>query len=218
MEDFGSRDTVALDTCLDALESCECYVLLLGTRYGTVEPTYRLSYTHVEYERARELGIPVLPYVRDGIDDPTDKDPDDYLRLLELREIIERSHTVRRPYFASPDQLAEHVASDLQRLAQTLTVRPAFGRVRRSIENPLAYAGRSVRRTKVKLNPLVVVIADLSVLDQEQYPEGRGRRMRDKVNGLLDYLDREGASALLFNEISAPEQQSVWLKSENART
>jgi hypothetical protein len=209
MEDFGSRDTVPLDTCLDALETCEGYVLLLGSRYGSIELERNLSYTEVEYERARELGLPVLAYVRDGIDSPTGRDPDDYLRLRDFHEVVERGHTVHRPYFTSADELAEHVAQDLARLAATLTVRPSFGRVRRSIETPLAYAGRSVRYTRLMLNPLVVVFADLAVLDVEDYPKGRGRRMRNKVRDLVAQLGAEGVNTLVFNDIPAPGLQPL---------
>jgi hypothetical protein len=203
MEDFGSRDDAPLETCLAAVESCEAYILLLGSRYGTIEPTYNLSYTHIEYERARELGIWVLAYVRDGIDEQHDVDQDDYLRLLDFREVIERSHTVRRPYFSSAAQLAQQVVEDLEALAGRIRVRPSLGRQRRAVGEPIAYAGRTVRFTRLRFEPFVAVIADLSVIDAETYPEGRGRRMRRKVREIIDFLDHQGANALVFNEIPA---------------
>jgi hypothetical protein len=209
MEDFGSRGTVPLETCLEALETCECYVLLLGSRYGSLAPTYNLSYTHVEYERARELDLWVMAYVRDGIRDASDDNGDDRVRLLDFLEIVERSHTIRRPYFASPEELAEQVAQDLVRLSEWLPVRPSFGHPVRAIQNARPYAGRTVRQTRLKLNPLVVVVADLSVMEVDGYPEGGGRRMREKVRSIIDFLEREGVSAVVFNEIPAPGSEPL---------
>jgi len=206
MEDFGSRDDVPLETCLDAMESGEAYVLLLGSRYGSIEPNYNLSYTHIEYERARELDHWVFAYVRECIDEELEgADADDRLRLLDFRDVIERSHTVRRPYFSAPEELAEHVSQDLAANARHAQVRPSFGRSQRAIEDPISYAGRTVRHTRLQMNPIVVVVADLAVLEAEGYPQGRGRRMREKVRQIVAYLEREGASWVVFNEIPAPD-------------
>lgn len=99
MEDFGSRDDVPIETCLAAVESCEVYVLLLGVRYGSIADQYNLSYTQVEYERARQCGLHVLAYVREGFDARV-ATADDPVRLADFRVEIERAHTVRRPYFS----------------------------------------------------------------------------------------------------------------------
>src|SRR5215213_1406742 len=51
------------------LESCHLFVLLLGKRYGYI-PTHGpgaadgLSVTHMETRQARELGLPVLPFLK----------------------------------------------------------------------------------------------------------------------------------------------------------
>jgi hypothetical protein len=210
MEDFGSRDEVPLETCLEAVESCRLYVLLLGSRYGTIEPQYNLSYTNIEYERACELEMWVLAYVsreiamlRGGERELDEQEQEDLLRLEDFHATIERSHTIRRPYFESASELAEHVAVDVQALGAKIRVRPSLGRRPRNIQHVRSYAGRAVRYTRLRSRPLVVVVADLAVLTAETYPEGRGRRMRDKVRGIVEFLEHEGANAVVFNEIPA---------------
>jgi len=188
MEDFGGRSEVPLETCLLALETCEVYVLLLGSRYGTVEPMYNLSYTHIEYERACELEMWIHAYIREGMDEPDEgAGPDDFLRLRDFRSVIERSHTVRHPYFTSPEELADQVADDLQALAERIQVRPTFGRGQRAIDDTTAYAAGTVRFVRLRLNPFVVVVVDLGVVSAETYPEGRGRRMRRKVREIIAF-------------------------------
>jgi hypothetical protein len=214
MEDFGSRETVAIETCLAAVENSEVLVLLLGFAYGSMVPTYELSYTQVEYERARECGIPVLAYLRDGIGDSA-ANADDPVRLMDFFNEIERSHTVRRPYFTNPDELADQVAADLAALAERLRVRPSFGRVASPIEDPRAYAVGRVRYNRLQLSPLVVVLADVAVLSAVAYPEGRGRRLREKIRDLADYLRKQGVNVLIFNDIPATGPEKLVVQRAN---
>jgi hypothetical protein len=64
MEDFPSAAEPSLEFCLGCAESAEAVVLLIGYRYGSLAPGTGLSYTEAEYERAKDEGVPVLPYVR----------------------------------------------------------------------------------------------------------------------------------------------------------
>jgi hypothetical protein len=210
MENFGSRDEVPIETCLQAVESCDVYVLILGHRYGTIHPEYQLSYTQVEHERAMECGIPVLAYIKGGIDEAiANADPEEAIRLGDFRKEVERAHTVKRPYFDSPTMLAEHVLEVLRARGDRLNVRPFFGRRSVAIEDSRAYGFGEVRRTRLRMHPLVIHIADLSVLSAIEYPTSRGRRMREKVQRIVAVLDREGANWVVFNEIPATGDEDV---------
>jgi hypothetical protein len=208
MEDFGSRDEVAIETCLAEVETSDAYVLLLGHRYGTRHPEYNLSYTQIEYERARQCRLPVLPYFRAGLDDAI-ADADDPIRLRDFAAEVGQSHSLRKPDFATPEELAEQVYQDLRALQGRLQRRPVFGRSRAAIEDTRSYAAGTVRFSRLQLSPIVVVLADTSVLSAKKYPEGRGRRMRDKINEIVDYLRSTGANALIFNDIPATKPTDV---------
>jgi len=54
----------ALDGCIEALDTCQAYLLIVGVEYGT--RVGELSITHTEYRRAKELGLPVLAFIRGG--------------------------------------------------------------------------------------------------------------------------------------------------------
>lgn len=48
--------------CIEALESCQVYILIVWQEYGT--PVGVLSMTHQEYRRARDLSFPVLAFIK----------------------------------------------------------------------------------------------------------------------------------------------------------
>lgn len=63
MELFTAGDESQLDTIKRWIEASDVYVLLLGGRYGSIEPKSGKSYIHVEYEYALELTKPVFAIV-----------------------------------------------------------------------------------------------------------------------------------------------------------
>ena len=52
----------ALDGCLQALDGCHVYLLMVGAQYGTAVGD--LSITHAEYRRAKEIALPVLAFIK----------------------------------------------------------------------------------------------------------------------------------------------------------
>src|SRR5688500_8672162 len=64
-EDFGARVSSAQVACLDGIRQADVVVLILGDRYGTVQPS-GLSATHEEYRDAKGQK-PVLAFVQDGV-------------------------------------------------------------------------------------------------------------------------------------------------------
>lgn len=52
----------ALDGCLEALDGCNVYLLIIGVQYGTA--VGGVSITHAEYRRAKETGLPVLAFIK----------------------------------------------------------------------------------------------------------------------------------------------------------
>jgi hypothetical protein len=48
--------TKALDGCIESLDGCNVYLLIVGVQYGTLVGD--LSITHAEYRRAKKTGFP----------------------------------------------------------------------------------------------------------------------------------------------------------------
>lgn len=54
--------TKALEGCIESLDGCQVYLLIVGVQYGT--PVGELSITHAEYRHAKTKGLPVLAFIR----------------------------------------------------------------------------------------------------------------------------------------------------------
>ena len=85
MELFSAGDKSQLSTIQSWIEQSDAYMLILGGRYGSIEPESKLSYTELEFDYAVELGKPLFAVVisEDGLD-----------KKLKAKgaEVIERDH------------------------------------------------------------------------------------------------------------------------------
>jgi len=65
MELFTAEDKSQMEVIKMWIEESDVYVLILGARYGSIEPESGKSYTHLEYDYARELGKEIFSVVID---------------------------------------------------------------------------------------------------------------------------------------------------------
>lgn len=72
-EDFTAQMVPSRQACLDAVDSADAYLLLLGPHYGHVFPETGQSATHDEYVRARNRGIPRLVFTKAGAEMDNDQ-------------------------------------------------------------------------------------------------------------------------------------------------
>jgi nucleoside 2-deoxyribosyltransferase len=63
MELFAAGDKSQLDTIRRWIDESDVYMLILGGRYGSIDPDSGKSYTHLEYEYAIEKGKPYFAAV-----------------------------------------------------------------------------------------------------------------------------------------------------------
>jgi hypothetical protein len=66
-EHFGARPESPQIACLQGVRGADLVVLLLGGRYGAVQPASGLSPTHEEFREARDHK-PVLVFVQEGVE------------------------------------------------------------------------------------------------------------------------------------------------------
>ena len=63
MELFTAGDESQMEAIKQWIDESDVYLLILGGRYGSIEPTSRRSYTRLEYEYALKLGKPMFACV-----------------------------------------------------------------------------------------------------------------------------------------------------------
>jgi predicted HTH transcriptional regulator len=71
----------ALQGCIDSLNICQVYLLIVGMEYGT--DVGGLSITHTEYRRAKELALPILAFIKGDRRVPREKGTTALLAELE---------------------------------------------------------------------------------------------------------------------------------------
>lgn len=85
MELFSAGNKSQLETIKKWIEESDAYMLILGGRYGSLEPIEKISYTELEYQYAVELDKPLFAII---IDDPML----DIKLKIGGRDVIEMEH------------------------------------------------------------------------------------------------------------------------------
>ena len=125
MADFPAADRPAAQVCAERVRSCDVYVGILGTRYGSpVRDKTEVSYTELEFDTATAAGLPRLVFLLDksavDVGIPLDALIDVKFgeRQEAFRRQVQASGLVTQS-FASPDQLGKLVERSLRELAAT---------------------------------------------------------------------------------------------------
>lgn len=89
MEAFVATDDEQFNVITQVIDLCDYYVLIIGNRYGTINPSTEISYTEMEYEYAKSKGIPVLVFVLD--DSVANKSDEDVIHQGKLAEFKKKA-------------------------------------------------------------------------------------------------------------------------------
>jgi hypothetical protein len=97
MELFAAGDESQMSVIRRWIDESDVFLLILGGRYGSIEPTSRKSYIHLEYEYAIEKGKPVFAVVIRGEAltkkvkklGPPAMEADESQKLKEFRALVE---------------------------------------------------------------------------------------------------------------------------------
>lgn len=111
MEKFVASNEVPLEECLRQLRESDLVVLLLGGRYGSLDPETGLSITELEYRTARDLGLPVLVFFKvseDGRWHSEEEDPERRAKHEAFKQLIDAEKT--RVTFREPSDLKAEIA------------------------------------------------------------------------------------------------------------
>ena len=129
MEAFVASDIEQFEVIKKVIELCDYYILIIGKRYGSINEQTGLSYTEMEYEYAKELGIPVLVFALDESvevsEDKKEKDPEKIAALDAFRQkaLTNRLATI----WKTQDELTGAVAVSIMRATKQIQ-RPGWQR------------------------------------------------------------------------------------------
>src|SRR3984957_8971443 len=114
-EDFPAQANSSRNTCLDAIDSCDVFLLVLGARGGWKTPSGRLV-VEEEFEHARARKLPVLVFIEDI---PRDADVERLARLVS--DYVDGHFRVK---FSGAAELRDQVARALLDVVDTRNNRP----------------------------------------------------------------------------------------------
>lgn len=112
MEYFNASDKSQWEVIKSLIDECDYYVLIIAGRYGSVEPKSGKSYTQLEYEYARKVGVSTIAFIHGKPGNlphslVESSHPDE---LEEFKKEVQESH-VR--YWTDARGLAEQVVLSL---------------------------------------------------------------------------------------------------------
>jgi len=111
MEKFFASSHQSKDVCLRKLQECDAIILILGFKYGSVDKGEGISFTEIEYNTAKTLGLPVFVFLKQGPDGtwrPDEFDSERESKLLSLKSRLD-SERFRVP-FTNPQELSTEIA------------------------------------------------------------------------------------------------------------
>ncbi len=124
----------ALEGCLQTLDGCQVYLLIVGIRYGTL--VREVSITHAEYRRAKKRKLPVLAFIKgdrtvkreDGTSNLLAELNADGFKYKRFSNVIELQKEVRSALVKlMKDQFGISPTSDEDRIAeQTIEATSSF--------------------------------------------------------------------------------------------
>src|ERR1700688_3230117 len=106
-EDLSAADDSSRNACLDAVESCDYLLLILGERGGWMAPSGKLV-VEEEYEHARALQLTVLAFIQDG--------PHDEMATRLVAQVSDYVTGRFRVAFENPADLGKKIEQALQPL------------------------------------------------------------------------------------------------------
>jgi hypothetical protein len=111
MELFPAADENAWVLITEVIDDSDYYLLVIGGKYGSIDPETELSFTEKEYDYATEAGKPVMAFLRADPDEiplgKSEKDDATRKRLESFRAKVEADKHVK--YWTNADELAAQV-------------------------------------------------------------------------------------------------------------
>jgi Domain of unknown function (DUF4062) len=117
MEMFSADDSDQWDIIKGMIDGTDYYVVIIGHKYGSIAPS-GVSYTEMEYDYAKSLGVPVLAFIRNrNVGTTPGERETDFSKNERLERFIEKAKSNKMcDFWDSIDDLATKVAIALPKI------------------------------------------------------------------------------------------------------
>lgn len=122
MEAFVATDDEQFNVIKRVIDLCDYYVLIIGKRYGSINQKTNISYTEMEYDYAKEKGIPVLAFIMDDsakVDESKiEHDPENIKKLEAFKNKARENRIVSM--WSTTDELVGQLAIAIMRAKEEI--------------------------------------------------------------------------------------------------
>jgi len=111
MERISSNPNPPKAVCLTNLRKCNAVILILGTKYGSIDPEEKISITEIEYNEARSLQLPVFVFRKvntEGEWVPDEKNASTMKKLENFKKSLDAERY--RVTFQTSEELGRKIA------------------------------------------------------------------------------------------------------------
>jgi len=129
MELFPATDSDAWSLIQDVINSSDYYLLVIGGKYGSLDPATQMSYTEKEYDYAVGAGKPVMAFLHGNPDSLTVEKSEKDGEMREKLEVFRKKVTTAKHvnFWTNQDGLAGAVALSFNKFTKR---HPAVGWIR----------------------------------------------------------------------------------------
>jgi len=98
MESFGADSRQPIEVCLENVRNSNLYIVIVGHKYGSIVAETGKSYTQMEYEEARKIGLHCLVYLRSDkvpiLPASIEQNPESLVKLKHFKDDLLEQHMV----------------------------------------------------------------------------------------------------------------------------
>lgn len=117
MELFPASNQEKWDLIKGVIDDSDYYLLIIGGKYGSIDPETKLSYTEMEFDYALDIGKPVMAFLHG---DPSQLQghqlDSDSVKIKKLGLFRKKAEVNMVKFWKSPAELPGHIAHALMQL------------------------------------------------------------------------------------------------------
>jgi hypothetical protein len=119
MENYVAESITPVERCIQDVNDCDIYILILANRYGFIPPGSEKSVTETEYESARAGNKKIFAFITEDASFPHDEGPgaeEKVKKLAQFREAVRGAYlTHADEQFITPDSLVVQLSETLMK-------------------------------------------------------------------------------------------------------
>jgi hypothetical protein len=145
-----------VEECLSDVANCDIYVLIIGKRYGSIEPLSKVSYTENEYNLAVRLGKKIIPLIADEkAETLSEQQTDNVTEYNRFKNLVKNQYLTYVKGFTNPYHLYTQLLQSLYAFSETKWT--VGDELKYYCDRSLQYRDFVTSKVKNKLNIFTVV-------------------------------------------------------------